>query len=309
MDREELKEVLKSKLGLTEEVFDKEFEEALKAASGDEKRAVRILKAKYKGQLRSPAKMFKGVVIARRPIMDLVAPLRREAYLQAQIDRFKARESGYIDAHGNPLDTRQEIWGRPNPNFGKPLPEHDYIRSIYGVVEVEDEYKLFALTLRGDKVFLDIPLWKPVQFRANVARNQPDDGTLRLNQSTTTTFIPLDEELSIHEVLDSDLLSDYVYSLSDLKEAYTKQPPFVIVSAVVAGRTSEPNEYGNYFFNLDDDSLDIDADGVPCFVPVDALEGFDVQIGDEIIVTGRVNQNERDGQTRYVLNAWDIIPI
>ena len=81
-------------------------------------------------------------------------------------------DSVFVDGeNGTPLETRKE-WGqgRPNPNFGKPLPEHNYLKNIWVIakkVSSNDEFKFYPMTVTGDLAQDEsIPLFKPVRFSA-----------------------------------------------------------------------------------------------------------------------------------------------
>ena len=95
-------------------------------------------KGHYKGDLLSTAEHFTGLIIGVGDKFDMVGKVRREAFEMWKTDQKKSIVEGYMDADGNPLDKRETFAssGKENPQYGKPLPEHSYIRNIRGVCKI-----------------------------------------------------------------------------------------------------------------------------------------------------------------------------
>lgn len=193
-------------------------EEEAKGQTGDvaKERAIRRLLLKYKRELMSPARWFEGIVIGDTGPVDVFASIRRTALDLFAKNPQQAINLGWVNAQGQPLDRRPTIAGRPNPNFGQPLPENAIIRVLYGAYTSENGWSPFRLML-GQRFppDFDVPLYKPVKFRANIARVQ-DGQILALMGASVTRFEPTNiDNLNITKVID-DAYSKFKVPLSQI---------------------------------------------------------------------------------------------
>ena len=118
------------------------------------KKALRRVKNKY-----SRTTEYIGFLIGMSDVVDRVEILKRIALRMWTEDREKAIAQGLCNPEGIPLDTRVNVRGRPNPRYGMPFKEdeHEYTRSIYGIVQTQEGWKPFRMTLSVSYTHLTLP--------------------------------------------------------------------------------------------------------------------------------------------------------
>ena len=266
-------------------------------------RALQRLAMGYKKQLRSPAIGFEGMIIAVGDLVDTVARQKQEARRLYKENPQMAISQGVTDEDGTPLDTREQ-WsdGRANRNFGKPLPEHNYLRTIFGVCSkknIDNSVKVFILNLSGEVANTEVPIFEPVQFRA-IDRTPPELGETeyRLNSSMFTTFI-VDMTLNlppINQILDS-YCTHLKINITDLDAYHTANEKDYSRLAIVEGDVTtlimEPTSVGSRRMVIDDEQgrFDIEAPGVTCWVP----ERINIDFAEQskVIVLGRTSRGKK----------------
>jgi len=289
--------------------------------------ALQRLAMSYKKQLRSPAVGFEGMIIAVGDVVDTVQRQKQEARTLYKENPQKAITNSVTDEDGTPLDTRKE-WseGRPNRNYGKPLPEHNYLRTAFGVAlkkNIENSVKFFILNLSGEVANTEVPIFQPVQFRA-IDRTPPELGEeeYRLNSSTFTNFI-IDESLNLPPL--KQLLDTYcgnskvtidnldAYHIANEKD-YSR---LAIVEGDVTTLILEPTSVGSRRMIIDDEKgmFDMDSPGVTCWVP----ERINIDFAEQskVIVLGRTSQgkkldeqgNQTDEPGDVMLNVYGLYAI
>ena len=301
------------RLSISEDEIRKEYngileqEKLLHSEMSEEDRKARTLQRlamTYKKQLRSPAVGFEGMIIALGDAIDTVARIRAEAIKQFKENRQQAIAVGITDGEGTPLDTRAE-WanGQPNRGFAKPLPEHNFLRTVFGVVKkknVEEDAKFFTLNLSGEVAKDDdIPIFKPISFRAIDKTEPAERETLyKLNSSVFTEF-NVDESLKVPAGF--DLISNYCghikQKLADL-DAYhiineKDYNRLIIVEGDVTTMVLEPTSVGSRRLVIDDEQgeIDIESPGTTCWVP----ERIDIDFAEQsrVIVLGRTTRGKK----------------
>ncbi len=299
------------KLSISEEDITKEYNNLLKeedtihTALTEEDRKTRALQRlamTYKRQLRSPAVSFEGMVIGVGDAIDTVARIRAEAIRMYKDNPEAAIAAGIADQEGNPLDTREKFdSGKKNRGFGKPLPEHNFLRSIFGVTlkkNVENSAKFFTLNLSGEIAKdNDIPIFKPVTFRA-IDKTTPEESEYRLNSSVFTKFI-VDESLNMPpiNVLIDNYCGDKKVTLSELDAYHTQNENdynrFVIVEGDVSTMILEPTAIGSRRLVLDSEQerFDLESPGTTCWVP----ERIDIDFAEQskVVVMGRTTRGRK----------------
>lgn len=307
------------KLGISEEDILKDFNGLVederkihKDASEDEQktRALQRLAMIFKKQLRSPAIGFEGMLIGASDLVDTVARVRREAKALYKENPQKAIVDGITDDDGVPLDTRQE-WstGNPNRNFGKPLPENNWLRTIFGIAMKSGnggDPKPFIMNVGGEVARNeDIPIFKPVKFRA-IDRSGDNNDTYTLNSSMFTKF-EVDETLSLPKPKDmlTKYCSNMMIDISNLEEYHLRVKDDYNRLAIVEGDVStlilEPTSVGSRRIVLEDESKmleDLESLGVICWIPPRINIDFGEQ--SKVIVLGRTTQGKKlgtDGKT------------
>ena len=331
MHIESLRRSVEKKLGTTREAFDKVVEAKRSLVkknspgldeAGVEKRVFLLVKSEYKKQLMSPALNFEGVVISRGRVFDTVAQMRADAMDAVKRDEEQAVAEGYIDVDGYPLDMR-EVYksGQPNRQYGKRLPKHNYLSNLIGVCIHEEVPKLFRLIL-SDEVFADkpaletlktemeVPMFTPVEFRANVAKTQRDERFLQLNQSKSTDFKIGDAEIDIANVMSSELLEPFRVTpeeVGNYYDAHATQPERLVVmegSVMMIGE--EAGISGDVLVMVDSEESGFDFMGVRCWMPSNLMEKCDMEEGDVVTIIGQANRGTFGDESVDMINVTGI---
>jgi len=333
---EEILKKFTEKLSITEDEVKKDYSELVEdekkvhpnfSDEDKEKRALQRLVTIYKKQLRSPAVGFEGCIIGIGDCIDTVARMRANAKKQFNENPQIAIQNGVTDEDGNPLDMREK-WSddRPNPNFGKPLPEHSYLRNIYGIAlktGKDDKPKFFSMSLSGKIADNeDMPLFKSLKFRA-IDRTSPQDidHLYTLNSSSFTEF---KEDSSVKLPKPKELLETYCKSLFvdiDKLEQYHQSNAenynrLCIVEGDVSMLVLDPTSTGSRRMVIEDaENLDIESPGITCWLP----PRLDIDFGEQskVLVIGRTAQgkkrdeagNPTDEPGDMMLNVYGIYAI
>ena len=277
----------------------KEFELSVE---DKEKRALQMLVLHYKKQLRSPAIGFEGMIIGVGDLFDMSRKLRQTAMDAFRENPHDAIENGVTDADGNPLDNRAVFGsGKENRQFGKPLPEHNYIRNIVGVAlraNVEEAPKVFTMSISGDKAEnLVIPVFTPVKFRA-INKSDDSDTQFTLNGSSVTEFVVSDKiQMPAPQIVLEKVCGHMMVPLNELDEYHkTAKDDFNRLSVTLADVSmigENVTSVGNRMMVLEDMAAsmdDLDAPGTTCWVP----ESIDLDFGEgsKVLVIGKTSQGK-----------------
>ena len=304
MEKQEYLIKFAEKLSLTVEEVELEFKAILDDEKNihkelneeqQEQRALQRLALLYKKQLRSPAVGFEGIIIGTSDCVDIVARKKREAIELFNADPQTAVLEGITSEDGVPLDMR-EAWadGRPNGQYGKPLPEHNYLRNLWGIAKKtkgEEQPKFFSMVLSGQKAQDEtIPTFKPARFMAI------DKGE-KLNPSTFTNFV-VDENMKLPKK--GELIEKY-FSISKISEMEpyhdANKEDFnrvVVVEGDVSMLNLEPTAFGSRIMVLEDGKAsieDLDSKGLTCWLP--ERISVDFAEGSRVLVVGRTAQGKR----------------
>lgn len=271
-------------------------------------------KGHYKADLLSTAEHFTGLIIGVGDKFDMVGRVRREAFEMWKEDRQKAISEGYCDADGNPLDKRETFAssGKENPQHGKPLPEHSYIRNLRGVCKKKDgDLKRFTMPLSDERTDIEIPIMIPVSYRANI-RDEKDE-EFELNQWSRIQFSKLetkDPDLENVESILADKFKPYLSDCGGLADYHARvqgdYQRFVLLNVDVDYVAPNPNPTtGNQMMIVSDDTLPDDHPGITVWIPPHLLP-LDFDAGSRAIVGGSSNQNVFQGEDRLMVNAQSL---
>jgi len=316
------------KLSIPVEEIEKEFQivkgrisNEIPESSEDEKEvlALKRLAISYKKQLRSPAVGFNGIILGAEDTRDIVAKQRKDALDFFSENPQLAISQGVVNENGTPLDTRKE-WstGKLNIGFGKPLPEHLFMRKIFGVAyKTNEEPKFFTMSINGDVCNTTIPLMKPVRFMG-IDKSQ-DDIVYTLNSSSFTTF-DIDEKTECPDI--KELIEKYldVAKISELED-YHKQNKedynrVVAVEATVSSLNLEPTAFGSRIMNIEDgdDIMNLESKGITCWISKDI--NIDFAEGSKVYIIGKTSQgklkdeigNVTDEDGDITINVMSVYP-
>ena len=266
-------------------------------------RALQRLALTFKKQLRSPAVSFEGIIIGVGDVVDTVMKKRKEAIDFFNTNPQKSIEMGITDINGNPLDVRKE-WsdGKPNNNFGKPLPENSYLRNIFGIAmksTLKDaKPKFFSMTISGEVAKNDnINMFKPVRFRAIDKTPQEVQDKFILNSSTFSKF-DIDETIKLPSTkeLINTYCSNLIVKMSNLQEYHNRVKEdfnrIVIVEGDVSTLVMEPSSAGSRRLIIEDsDNIDLESKGLTCWIPLRIPIDFAEQ--SKVLIVGRTGQGTK----------------
>jgi len=139
---------------------------------------------KHRAELRAPAIEFEGIIIGDTGVEDAVARRRQICLEMLNKNPEQAILLKFVNEKLQPLS-----------RTGKVLPEHLYIRRLFGFCRSKEDptFKLFVMRM-GEKCpafKAVVPMFVPLTFRANINKNQPIDGWLNLTGSISTNFSPV----------------------------------------------------------------------------------------------------------------------
>ncbi len=268
-----------------------------------QKRAIQRLSLSYKKQLRSPAIEFQGMIIGVGDLVDTVQRLKATATTAYRENAQKAIADGLTDGEGIPLDNRAVFsTGRENSQFGKPLPEHNYLRNVVGIAlrsKVEESPKMFSMTMNGKLAEgCNVEMFKPLRFRA-INKSEEGSSQFVMNGSTVTKFViddTIDEMPAPMDVLQK-VCGEQIVPLKDLATYHeankTDWNRLALVEGDVSILNTEPTAFGSRMMIIEDaeTSLEnLDAPGLTCWIP--SSVNLDFAEGSKVIVVGKTAQGK-----------------
>lgn len=149
---------------------------------------------------RSLPSSYTGIILGETGVEDNIERRRRIATAIFKSDKQRAIKDRWTDNKGVPIDGREFLQGKPNPNFGQSLEnvEPEFRRTIY----LMDKQKCYSVTSYGDNCKkLDVPKYSKVQFFAgeSKAKKQPE-GIKLLNLNSNFKIL---DYASPEEIIDS----------------------------------------------------------------------------------------------------------
>jgi len=177
---------------------------SMPASTGEAKRYQLAVKATHReltGGSKSQAAAYEIVILGAEQTRDMMSFVRQKAIATYNADPMGSVARGEVKVDGDQiivLDNRHEIVpGKANPNFGKPRPEHFYVKELVIAARQpgESTWVPGRFTLQGDRTTLALPIGKLVLTRAN---GSIVNGEYSLKSSTVTQF-EIKQELSADE--------------------------------------------------------------------------------------------------------------
>jgi len=215
-----------------------------------------------------------GVFFGDTGPIDRLEAIRNIARRRLAENREQAIAEGYVDAEGNFLDVRKTVFGRPNPNYGKPLgSKHDWYRTVWGATMLGERIRL---DLYGDNASFDIPLWEPLSFNAIRKSSLRDFSVFRASRfsSFDAQILPEGEREARLEKCRSSYPK---YGLKELfsSDIFSALPKFpVFISAIIA--VVKETEFSNLVL-LYSKELDWDERGM-MFLPKETKLEEDIEV-------------------------------
>jgi len=291
-----------------------------------EKRAFQLLRSEIQTSMRSPAKMFTGAVVGADEARDIMVPIKAKIVQEYQSDPEAVLSSGKARLEGDDLillDARKEYSeGNPNPNFGKPQPEHLWTRRAIAVIKTDDGYHPAKLTLRGDVAKSSIPLGQFCDFRALGEVNA--DGLYDLRSSSATAFRPTSTDPEeLHTAIDAAFSGSFK-ALGDISvefhanEMAGNYEAYVVTEGTVEFiKHLESANARSDLLILNDETLPLDADAVTCWVPKTLRDSIDFGKGSIVKIFARTTvgkgydreKKEQTDEDRVMLNVLGIFAV
>jgi len=240
------------------------------------KYALKLVNRDMSINVMSPAVAFEGIIVGVGETRDLMKTIRTTAIAAYRANRDQAIASGAVKEEGDKiiiLDNRAEINGQPNKQFGKPRPEHAYLKDVILAVRKPGDANFIPgkLLLRGEQASLSVPIGKQVKFKA---LGEIVDNEFKLRSSVLTTF-------TVDESFDGDTLMGLIDTAFktrtvalgkcfDYHKSVENTPGFwdryVITEGSISYIKFPDDDTKNIFMILNDDSLPT-KDGVTCWIP------------------------------------------
>ena len=181
--------------------------------------------------------------------------------------------------------------------FGKPLPETNYIRNVWGIAKKKKDAapKLFQMSITGSKASNILPVFKPVRFMAIDKSQEPT--AYKLNSSQFTNFV-VDTNLNLPKY--KDLVNNVLglTKISALEDYHklngTDFNSIVCIEADVSLLNLEPTAFGSRIMQIDDPEAsleDLDVKGLTCWLP--PRINIDFAEGSKVLVVGRTGQGKK----------------
>jgi len=222
---------------------------------------------------------YEGIVIGVTDLADFVERMRQKALrlYQNESTRDEAITKGYVSIDGTPLDYRPTIYGRPNPNYGKPLSGHSFQRDYYIIArEQGSEEETFYTLSANNKIAptIEVPrLFKPLSFQAG--KSSTDSS--RLNATSLTTFLEKDSELEdsrIEELLRTKMPCYRASEVEELLQSLDPKERYTQIIAVEGMVLTEALATKRRYIDIDDS----DMEGyIRCFLS----EAVEVNFGED----------------------------
>ncbi len=339
MSEQEYYKKLSERVGESEEDLKAEFAEILAEVNVDEKFAgyndeakVNLAKNKFSiRKIRSAAIpnliSWEGILIGVGDLVDTVARQKKATDAAFKADALKTVKGWTYNevlvlsnTNGTPLYPNTPLnvkFGR----YGKPLPEHSWLRTMYAVAGPIDPKTKQAGPVQLTKIMINnapainaskTPLMQKVKFRA-INKTSDNDrlvGEYTANYSAFTEFESANFDMPpIEEILPA--LPQYV-TLGGLDEYHTKNANnprrLVVTEGSVVNMNLEPNaKTGNIYLIISDESLlfgGSDKTGVMNWIPTDRNIVIDFAVETRVFVVGKTTRgNARDPITKEVLEG------
>ncbi len=232
---------------------------------------------------------------------DIVQKMKQTAKIAFSKDPSQAIEMGLTNEEGIPLDNR-ETWstGRQNPGYNKPLPEHNWIRTVFGIAKLSNEDtspQFFRLNMNGAVAECDnIPLFIPIKFRA-INKTDIVAEELTFNSSTFTKFNPIKTDMGSIIDLITKFANKYALEINQLDDFHQNNKTdfnrLVLIKGDISTLIMEPTSNGTRRMILESESAieDLDAIGLTCWVPKHI--NIDFAENSKVIVLASTSQGKK----------------
>lgn len=290
-DLKKLFEEVKSRIEITQEEFDeqvkktKEFYEKKGITENLEYRIFRRLRSYYGKVVKiPPVEEYEGAILGTRGMTDW-----------AEIARRKAEDAGKPNVY-------PDNW---KGNAGKPIPEHDYSVSFFGLLKQDDgSLSKCYFNIRGNDIApaLDAKtpefLWKLVKVSGRKSGASTREFTeVNIQDQGDKTIVTSGSIDNPSELLEK-YFADAKTELNNVKDKVKDSidPKNLVYIKGDVERINLGDSGRNSLVVLHDVTLDIADEGIACWVPPGIDINFD-EMSQDVIAIGEPRYNEEREQT------------
>ncbi len=277
---------------------------------------------------------FKGFVIGNLGVRDRLEEIRRKAERVFENEGLEAAvEQGLMNPDGEVLDIRETLFGRPNPNYGKPLDPsaHEYSQRLYLIVQEanSDRWEIAHMQISDPglvKKVSNIPFYEWFSFPAIVASHDASGYQLRSTSNVSLMSKVDGKPVYFRRVQGEDTWKIYdsvmrpkVTAISDVEKYHevTKMAwdRWIVLYGVVSSISPErETAFGVPGTLMDPEGID-EEHQVRFFYPTDRLPKITWGKLSEIYLFGRTRRSKwRDPSTGeledadVVVDAYGVYP-
>jgi hypothetical protein len=256
---------------------------------------------------------YQGLLLGTTGVVDDIEDMKRISRAVFDKDPQRAIDDGFTDALGHPLDRREKIRGKKNPNYLAPLSEEakSNLSLMYVARAKEAEsgiWSTYILEGYGSVRPLVAPIGRehPMEFRAIPSERQRYGlPVLRIySESFGAKELPTFKEIGKEHPQGA---FDTEEALNGIATTPLSKLDDFVGEKVATGRTSLLFTKGIAMNPVEDAYFDITDDDIDTSIRVFFREPqFSLPLpaeGDEVVVMGKLSKAKRTG-SNYNINGW-----
>jgi hypothetical protein len=290
--------------------------------------AVNALMNKYRKQVqfqrvmstKQKAEQIVGFLIGDMGLIDKAEQIRLKAKRYIEQNGVEAAiEEQLVNQAGQILDTREQIYGRPNPKYLEPLDPNVHIRSrtllgFFKKVNSEEPFKFTTIHTEDNvlaKAWSNVKFYIPCTTYGLIKENNEHE--MKVNSSTAentkTVFRPVKEDIDVDKIV-MGYAEKYLTKMSEIeqyhehvKEAWDRR---VLIRGIVSWiNIDKPTSYGSIWMGLMDS--EDETVSVRCLIP-DHLT-IDFAESSEVLVFGRTRRYKTRDESGELVDADVIVDV
>jgi hypothetical protein len=290
--------------------------------------AVNALMNKYRKQVqfqkvmstKQKAEQIVGFLIGDMGLIDKAEQIRQKAKRYIEEHGVEAAiEEQLVNQAGQILDTREQIYGRPNPKYLEPLDPNLHIRSrtllgFFKKANTEEPFKFTTIHTEDNilaKAWSNVKFYIPCTTYGIIKEDNKDE--MKVNSSTAentkTVFRPVKEDIDVDKIV-MNYAENHLTKMSEIeqyhehvKEAWDRR---VLIRGIVSWiNIDKPTTYGSIWMGLMDP--EDETVSVRCLIP-DHLT-IDFAEASEVLVFGRTRRYKSRDENGELVDADVIVDV
>jgi len=245
-----------------------------------------------------------ATIIGESQPWDMIASARKEAEKKFEENPDLAIKEGYVDTDGRPLWREDTFSKVPKGRIGKPLPEHQYIKRIYGI----EGGNLIMITSTGTRLSDLLKLRFPARFKMSLLEGTVTDG---IQQYSLSKFSKFEDGGSVENpIVKLKKLESFYCSLEDLRAYYdARKEQFERVVITEGWIVNLGEVQTGTRMVIDSLETDLETFGITCWVP----ESIPVNCaeGSKVVVFGRLREGKprsEGEEAPVVIDVYGLYP-